>query len=109
MANKIKPGGVVGGTQFGTTYHDGDTHAPTLRGSSTAPKHKIAPNGINTDEPCGTTFTHAGTHIKMGNADKAPSSTKVKSSGSADKFIPKGKGTLSMDDTMVKNPPVKKR
>lgn len=109
MANKIKPGGVVGGTQFGTTFHDGKTHAPTLRGSSTAPKSKIGVNGIMSDEPCGTTFTHGGTPIKMGNADKKPSETKVKSSGSAEKFIPKGKGTLSMDDTMVKNPPIKRR
>lgn len=106
---KINAGKPVGGTQFGTTIHDSKTHAPTLKGSSTSPKSKIGVNGINSDSPCGTTFTHAGTPIKMGNADKAPSVSKVKSSGSADKFIPKGKGTLSMDDTMMKSPPVKGR
>lgn len=112
MANKIKPGGVVSDSPSGTTFLKGGTHAPTLRGSDTKPKSKIAVNGVMSDEPCGTTFTHGGTPIKMGNADKTPSESKVKKSGTSESFLPKGKGIgygAMGDGNGVKNPPVKKR
>lgn len=113
-SGKIKPGGVVADSPCGTTFTHGGTHAPTLRGSSTTPKGKIAPNGIVGDSPHGTTFTAPGKQpFDTPDADKKAPTSKVKSSGSAEKFIPKGKG-LSYGDNGgmaqgVKNPPVKKR
>lgn len=115
MAGKIQAGKPVGGTQFGTTFHGGTTHAPTLsRGSNTAPKGKIKSNGVVSDSPHGTTFPSAGREpFSTPNADKTPRPTKVVSSGTKEGLIPKGKG-LSYGDNggmsqAVKSPPVKKR
>lgn len=112
MANKIKPGGVVSDSPSGTTFTKGGTHAPTLRGSSTAPHNKIAVNGITSNSPQGTTFQGNKTDIKTPNADKAPAESKVKKSGAAKDFVPNGKGIKYGDGgngPSVKNPSVKKR
>lgn len=113
-SGKIKPGGVRSDEPCGTTFPHGGTHAPTLRGSSTAPKGKIKPNGVVGDSPHGTTFESAGKEpFDTPNADKKPSGTKVRSSGTKEAFIPKGRGlSYGENDGMkqgVKNPPVKKR
>lgn len=108
--SKINAGKPVGGTQFGTTIHNGSTHAPTLKGSSTSPKGKIGVNGIKVNSPQGTTFVGNKTEISIPTSEaRGASSSKVKSSGAATKFIPKGTGTLNKDDTMVSSPPVKGR
>lgn len=111
--SKITPGKPVGGTQFGTTFHDAKTHAPTLKGSSTSPKSKIATNGIMSGEPHGTTFQSAGKQpFSTPDADKSPSTSKVKKSGSSAGFVPNGKGIKYGDGgngPSVKNPTVKKR
>ena len=114
MASKIHPGKPVGGTQFGTTFCDSDTHAPTLKGSSTAPKGKIASNGVIGGSPHGATFNNAGKEpFSMPDADKKPNTSKVKSSGTKEAFIPGGKGlSYGANGGMsqaVKNPPVKRR
>lgn len=114
MAGKIHSGKPVGGTQNGTTLHNSTTHAPTLRGSSTAPKSKIKANGVVGDSPHGTTFPSAGREpFSTPNADKKPRETKVVSSGTKEAFVPKGNG-LSYGDNggmaqAVKNPSVKRR
>lgn len=110
--SKIKPGGVVGGNQFGTTFHDTDTHAPTLKGSNTTPKDKIKANGVEGNSPQGTTFQGNRTHIKMGNADKKPSTSKVSKSAGAPELIDRGGkglqyGGVGTAKPSVKNPPVK--
>lgn len=53
MARNVMHSGKVSGSAqiesgepFGTTFQRSTTHAPTLKGSSTSPKGKIAPNGI---------------------------------------------------------------
>lgn len=108
--SKIQAGKPVGGTQFGTTLSNSTTHAPTLKGSSTSPKAKTGVNGIMSNEPQGTTFVGNKSKISTPTSEAhGAKSSKVKSSGTAEKFIPKGTGTLSKDDTMVKNPPVKGR
>lgn len=106
---KIQPGKPVAGTQFGTTLTDSTTHAPTLKGSSTSPKSKIKSNGINANSPQGTTFVGNKSIIGSTKPSTSPDHSKLKKSSTADKFIPKGYGSLSHDDTMVKSPPVKKR
>ncbi len=114
MGNKIHPGKPVGGTQFGTTFRDSDTHAPTLtRGSNTTPKGKIATNGVVSDSPSGTTFERAGKEpFDTPDADKKPRGSKVVSSGSKEAFVPNGRGIRYGDGgngPSVKNPPVKRR
>jgi len=114
-SGKIKPGGVVSDSPCGTTFTHGGTHAPELRkGSNTSPKGKIAVNGVVSDSPHGTTFTAPGKEpFDTPNADKKPRESKVIKSGSAEEYLPKGKGlAYGEGDGMkfgVKNPPVKKR
>lgn len=113
MAGKIHPGKPVGGTQFGTTIHDGTTHAPTLRGSSTSPKGKFKPSGVVDGSPHGATFNNAGAQpFSPPHPSKSPRETKVVSSGSKEAFVPNGKGIKYGDGgngPSVKNPPAKRR
>lgn len=105
--SKINAGKPVGGTQFGTTFHSGSTHAPTLKGSSTSPKSKIGTNGINPNSPQGTTFVGNKTKISVPTSEARGANDKVKKTGTAKNFVPNGSGTLNKDDTMVHSPPVK--
>jgi len=114
-SGKIRPGKPVGGTQFGTTLTNSRTHAPELKGSHTAPKDKIKVNGVIDGSPHGATFNNAGKQPfdSPKPSTKPGASTKVKSSGSAEKFVPNGKG-LSYGENggmsqAVKNPTVKRR
>jgi hypothetical protein len=113
-SGKIHPGKPVGGTQFGTTFCNSDTHAPELRkGSNTMPKGKIGVNGIIDGSPHGATFNNAG---KQPFDSPKPSTkggeSKVVKSGPAEGYLP-GKGAPAAGSTpgtpTVKNPPVKKR
>lgn len=108
--SKIKPGGVMSDEPCGTTFTHGGTHAPTLAKGGTKPRDKIKPNGVEGNSPQGTTFLGNKTHIKMGNADKAPSESKVTKTGSGSDFIPNGKGIKygsGGNGPSVKNPPIK--
>lgn len=108
--SKIKPGGVMSDEPCGTTFTHGGTHAPTLSKGGTKPSHKIKAGGVESNEPQGTTFQGNKTHIKMGNADKAPSMTKVTKTGSGSDYVPNGKGVKygnGGNGPSVKNPPIK--
>jgi hypothetical protein len=113
-SGKIKPGGVVSDSPCGTTFTHGGTHAPELRkGSNTSPKGKIGVNGVMGDEPHGTTFTAPGKMpFKDARPSTSPRESKIVKSGSAEQYIPKGRGTAAGESPgtpTVKNPPVKKR
>lgn len=110
---KISAGKPVGGTQFGTTFHDGKTHAPTLKGSSTSPKSKIGVNGITANSPQGTTFQGNKTDIKQPSRPAAMQSGKVSKSSSGSGMSLSGSGVkyggVGSGNATAKNPPVKKR
>lgn len=112
--SKIKPGKPVGGSQFGTTVTNSDTHAPSLFGSgNTSPKNKSGVNGIMANSPQGTTFQGNKSKISVPTTEAhgAKVSKSVKS-GTKDDFVPKGKGIAygsGGTGPSVKNPPVKGR
>lgn len=110
---KIQAGKPVGGTQFGTTICNSETHAPTLKGSSTSPKSKIGVNGVVGNSPQGTTFQGNKTDIKQPSRPAAMQSGKVTKSSSSSGMSLSGSGIkyggVGSGNSAVKNPPVKKR
>lgn len=106
---KIQPGKPVSGTQYGTTLTNSDTHAPTLKGSSTSPKSKIKPNGITANSPQGTTFVGNKSIMGATKPSTSPNTSKVQKSGSNASYVPKGHGSLGGGNVQMKSPPVKKR
>lgn len=112
--SKIKPGKPVGGSQFGTTLTNSDTHAPSLFGSgNTMPKGKSGVNGIVANSPQGTTFTGNKSKISVPTTESSGAKvSKTKSDGSKASFVPNGKGIAygsGGNGPSVKNPPVKGR